>query len=102
MIRRPPSTTITDTLFPYTTLFRSPSRRLDRQIVGGPLARATAALVPLSLHRRRHRYRHPHGPSGISRVALGEARRSAGDDRSVQESPLRTGAGGVRRSPRLS
>src|SRR3546814_20390281 len=27
MIRRPPSTTRTDTLFPYTTLFRSISRR---------------------------------------------------------------------------
>src|SRR3546814_13657542 len=30
MIRRPPRSTRTDTLFPYTTLFRSP-RRLDRQ-----------------------------------------------------------------------
>src|SRR3546814_4440209 len=27
MIRRPPRSTRTDTLFPYTTLFRSPSRR---------------------------------------------------------------------------
>src|SRR3546814_3259880 len=27
MIRRPPSTTRTDTLFPYTTLFRSPAGR---------------------------------------------------------------------------
>src|SRR3546814_9400618 len=30
MIRRPPRSTRTDTLFPYTTLFRSPS------LVGGP------------------------------------------------------------------
>src|SRR3546814_1914928 len=29
MIRRPPRSTRTDTLFPYTTLFRSP-RRIDR------------------------------------------------------------------------
>src|SRR3546814_4007322 len=29
MIRRPPSSTRTDTLFPYTTLFRSISPRLD-------------------------------------------------------------------------
>src|SRR3546814_2345546 len=29
MIRRPPRSTRTDTLFPYTTLFRSLSRRLD-------------------------------------------------------------------------
>src|SRR3546814_3660401 len=37
MIRRPPRSTLTDTLFPYTTLFRS--RRI------GPLARRTPAMV---------------------------------------------------------
>src|SRR3546814_11779542 len=30
MIRRPPRSTRTDPLFPYTTLFRSPERRLQR------------------------------------------------------------------------
>src|SRR3546814_11781570 len=30
MIRRPPRSTRTDTLFPYTTLFRSPRRAADR------------------------------------------------------------------------
>src|SRR3546814_2037496 len=30
MIRRPPRSTRTDTLFPYTTLFRSPARRRFR------------------------------------------------------------------------
>src|SRR3546814_10007878 len=30
MIRRPPRSTRTDTLFPYTTLFRSRDRRADR------------------------------------------------------------------------
>src|SRR3546814_2832712 len=30
MIRRPPRSTRTDTLFPYTTLFRSKERRADR------------------------------------------------------------------------
>src|SRR3546814_19537117 len=35
MIRRPPRSTRTDTLFPYTTLFRSPQGRRDR---GGPQA----------------------------------------------------------------
>src|SRR3546814_7940663 len=29
MIRRPPRSTRTDTLFPYTTLFRSPRRRIQ-------------------------------------------------------------------------
>src|SRR3546814_11723782 len=31
MIRRPPVSTRTDTLFPYTTLFRSPERSLTHQ-----------------------------------------------------------------------
>src|SRR3546814_12589782 len=42
MLRRPPRSTRTDTLFPYTTLFRSsksralPARRLDRQRTAHP------------------------------------------------------------------
>src|SRR3546814_3422852 len=32
MIRRPPRSTRTDTLFPYTTLFRSPARNSDRRL----------------------------------------------------------------------
>src|SRR3546814_972707 len=39
MIRRPPRSTRTDTLFPYTTLFRSRIRRLERR-VGKALAGA--------------------------------------------------------------
>src|SRR3546814_10925959 len=35
MIRRPPRSTRTDTLFPYTTLFRSPRRLPDRHAGGG-------------------------------------------------------------------
>src|SRR3546814_1430903 len=36
MIRRPPRSTRTDTLFPYTTLFRSPcGRRRSRDAQGG-------------------------------------------------------------------
>src|SRR3546814_9334737 len=31
MIRRPPRSTRTDTLFPYTTLFRSPDRLFERE-----------------------------------------------------------------------
>src|SRR3546814_6139263 len=33
MIRRPPRATRTDTLFPYTTLFRSDVRRLPRRTI---------------------------------------------------------------------
>src|SRR3546814_1168129 len=43
MIRRPPRSTRTDTLFPYTTLFRSLLRRQRIWIV-----RSTSALRPIS------------------------------------------------------
>src|SRR3546814_18794479 len=42
MLRRPPRSTRTDTLFPYTTLFRSP-RRLGPGLQPGPGAGAAAA-----------------------------------------------------------
>src|SRR3546814_20329201 len=34
MLRRPPISTRTDTLFPYTTLFRSGARHADRAVPG--------------------------------------------------------------------
>src|SRR3546814_2344531 len=44
MIRRPPRSTRTDTLFPYTTLFRSiPARRARTPSVGVPQSRGSAA-----------------------------------------------------------
>src|SRR3546814_3979656 len=56
MIRRPPRSTRTDTLFPYTTLFRS-----DQD--GASLA-----------HRRTHRERHERGsgPAGAGRAQRSE------------------------------
>src|SRR3546814_15604293 len=69
MLRRPPRSTRTDTLFPYTTLFRSPER-VDRPISGAsyswqedPWARgayvvrttATAGLYPERIGRREGR-----------------------------------------------
>src|SRR3546814_2809438 len=71
MIRRPPRSTRTDTLFPYTTLFRSGRFRHgaqlgrdlahlilradgDAQAIGQPLPRQPAggeAFVPQALHR---------------------------------------------------
>src|SRR3546814_12920889 len=44
MIRRPPRSTRTDTLFPYTTLFRSTARLV--QEAGYPVTLYTAALPP--------------------------------------------------------
>src|SRR3546814_19016930 len=40
MIRRPPRSTRTDTLFPYTTLFRSHAQRVAHQIACGDRALA--------------------------------------------------------------
>src|SRR3546814_5113367 len=44
MLRRPPRSTRTDTLFPYTTLFRSPRRD---QIEGVPHAEVSSSLPPI-------------------------------------------------------
>src|SRR3546814_13317258 len=51
MIRRPPRSTRTDTLFPYTTLFRSDRRRL----------RAAAALVRVEARDSQGLWLAPHG-----------------------------------------
>src|SRR3546814_6703979 len=46
MIRRPPRSTRTDTLFPYTTLFRSsPFGRAAASLLGSPSARAEPAVA---------------------------------------------------------
>src|SRR3546814_15419344 len=45
MIRRPPSSTRTDTLFPYTTLFRSPRQHADRLVRAAFQLQAAAEVV---------------------------------------------------------
>src|SRR3546814_222738 len=47
MIRRPPRSTRTDTLFPYTTLFRSPRDDGKAWPLGDPIARLKDHLVGL-------------------------------------------------------
>src|SRR3546814_16035664 len=57
MIRRPPRSTRTDTLFPYTTLFRSPGslhRRTARRAAPPGLLPPHDAVASLA-RRRRHR-----------------------------------------------
>src|SRR3546814_723644 len=56
MIRRPPRSTRTDTLFPYTTLFRSHHRQPELGTARPP--RAGAALLAVARHRARHGERH--------------------------------------------
>src|SRR3546814_1111142 len=46
MIRRPPRSTRTDTLFPYTTLFRSPVAVVDRTNADGPLTSVSCHKQP--------------------------------------------------------
>src|SRR3546814_2397495 len=58
MIRRPPRSTRTDTLFPYTTLFRShghPSRPLARQLSSDWLLprEPTSDIDPRTIGRQR-------------------------------------------------
>src|SRR3546814_3377934 len=55
MIRRPPRSTRTDTLFPYTTLFRSGDRAEQRDGRKSRPASAPAGAFPGRLRRRRHR-----------------------------------------------
>src|SRR3546814_4368401 len=55
MIRRPPRSTRTDTLFPYTTLFRSDHARGGQRVVAGAdvQLRAVGAAVPMSRQHAR-------------------------------------------------
>src|SRR3546814_15311709 len=71
MIRRPPRSTRTDTLFPYTTLFRSPDAvgtSISRRVrpvpghavrAGAGSRRAGARLYPQGGRQRRHLYPAP-------------------------------------------
>src|SRR3546814_14773457 len=47
MIRRPPRSTRTDTLFPYTTLFRSPAG--SRRRVGGSVLAESSTIAAVSV-----------------------------------------------------
>src|SRR3546814_2883286 len=56
MIRRPPRSTRTDTLFPYTTLFRSAAaqaRRMDERLLSRPAGIGAAYGAPRRRLRRR-------------------------------------------------
>src|SRR3546814_4666911 len=51
MIRRPPRSTRTDTLFPYTTLFRSPRLQDQRAHAARRRLLRLQALMDVALHR---------------------------------------------------
>src|SRR3546814_13709441 len=81
MIRRPPRSTRTDTLFPYTTLFRS--QRLQGRPRGRPALPGTARR-PVSRHRRR-----PRRPAGDRVRGLRRARDLRGRRRRPDPPPPR-------------
>src|SRR3546814_5460759 len=59
MLRRPPRSTRTDTLFPYTTLFRSVvGGDLHQHVAGEELALGTAHLAGAHLHHFLGRHQH--------------------------------------------
>src|SRR3546814_16146186 len=67
MFRRPPRSTRTATLFPYTTLFRSPEfTKLPAQITGGAaqIAMQAVAIDPELLCRAGHQLAEPESTLG--------------------------------------
>src|SRR3546814_7414642 len=66
MIRRPPRSTRTDTLFPYTPLFRSPDGA-ERPAADAARRRVGRARHPGGRHAAGHRRRPAHdGPAGAA------------------------------------
>src|SRR3546814_18039634 len=70
MIRRPPISTRTDTLFPYTTLFRSPGSRA----ASGAAATAIEAAAARSGYAGAARWRDRAGRSARAAAARGVGR----------------------------
>src|SRR3546814_8984910 len=70
MIRRPPRSTRTDTLFPYTTLFRSAAPHRGRRETLGSIARSLLHSLRGIRRDGRGRYRdHDHRASDGERTA---------------------------------
>src|SRR3546814_4755751 len=82
MIRRPPRSTRTDTLFPYTTLFRSSVSPV----------RSAMWLMPLSIHRCSHVAGTPRSGDGSDHLA----RNQAWPWQSLNFFPLPQGQGALR------
>src|SRR3546814_15477287 len=74
MIRRPPRSTRTDTLFPYTTLFRSDVRERRSRPAGGDGVLSDDRRCRLSAARRRS------GPGGVPALPDGTPDPRAGGE----------------------
>src|SRR3546814_17489310 len=93
MIRRPPRSTRTDTLFPYTTLFRSlraaaRARRLAVGLPRGAPAHTRRRDLPRLLVAHRQRHAHMVGglddPCGLGAVQPAEGARATQDRKSTR------------------
>src|SRR3546814_21080854 len=98
MIRRPPRSTRTDTLFPYTTLFRSialfcvPERwrgsaATASSLIACPLWRFAAQKLAADVGRARSVFRHEHADPGhlvVLAVAGGQKLRRTAATRTSQ------------------
>src|SRR3546814_13491057 len=89
MIRRPPRSTRTDTLFPYTTLFRS-HRYRAREVRLPPRRPASAGV--------RRRARHRVAAAGVDALRLGQGRREGAHRRTPAR--RRVGDAGAGRTAR--
>src|SRR3546814_14890453 len=81
MIRRPPSSTRTDTLFPYTTLFRSAESVVVEQQNGQVDAEPHRGLELLRIHHEATIAAHCQHVAVRMDDARGDRRRQAGTDR---------------------
>src|SRR3546814_16052596 len=80
MIRRPPRSTRTDTLFPYTTLFRSDE---DPGIIGVEIARVDPVMDAVMRRRVHHRlepFRHPPDRLGMDPELIDQVEPAAKED----------------------
>src|SRR3546814_10791017 len=101
MIRRPPRSTRTDTLFPYTTLFRSRLRRLHDPAARRLGVRLREVDRPGTGAMVEQAHRTPSLRCALARAGAGQAARagSAQDTDDVAAGPVGPG-GHVRRQPR--
>src|SRR3546814_21159421 len=79
MIRRPPKSTLTDTLFPYTTLFRSRYGEIARLAVKMPCGAIEQRGQAAESHQIVRMLRLAIGPdiftAGIGRIGVGHQRK---------------------------
>src|SRR3546814_11285496 len=92
MIRRPPRSTRTDTLFPYTTLFRSGQHRSNGYVGGHSTADEGRELRRFdNVREDRGRGRKPHGGLTVSGEAAAKQSQKPFKQRKQKGNPLPEG-----------